>query len=112
MVEDGGCDNEVVGIGDKLHFSYIRNRALDGVQPMRTGIVFQFVEDELPEPGPNEVRVKILAVGVSFSEVLMRHGQYPGAPAMPFTPGYDMVGVVEKLGTGCRRSRWGRRSQP
>ncbi len=62
--------------------------------------VFQIVEDELPEPGPNEVRVKILAAGVSFSEVLMRHGQYPGAPAMPFTPGYDMVGVVEKLGTG------------
>lgn len=68
----------------------------------RTGgpTVLQVVEDELPEPGTNEVRVKILAAGVSFSEVLMRHGQYPGAPPMPFTPGYDMVGVVEKRGPG------------
>ena len=79
----------------------------------RTGgpTVLQVVEDELPEPGTNEVRVKILAAGVSFSEVLMRHGQYPGAPPMPFTPGYDMVGVVEKSGPECQRSRWGRRSQ-
>src|SRR5260370_1620266 len=68
----------------------------------RTGgpTVLQVVEDELPERGTNEGRVKILAAGVSFSEVLMRHGQYPGAPPMPFTPGDDMVGVVEKRGPG------------
>ena len=58
-------------------------------------------EDELPEPRANEVRVKVLAAGVSFADVLMREGVHPesmdhGRP--PFTPGWDVVGVVDKLG--------------
>ncbi len=60
--------------------------------------VLQVYEEELPEPGPNEVRVKILAAGVAFADVLMRHGKYPGLPHLPFTPGYDLVGTVEKCG--------------
>src|SRR5262249_10022395 len=62
--------------------------------------VLQVVEDEIPAPGSNQARVKILAADVSFSDVLMRRGQYPGAPRPPFTPGYAMVGVVEQLGSG------------
>ncbi|SCL61157.1 NADPH2:quinone reductase [Micromonospora citrea] len=58
------------------------------------------VRDVLPEPGPGEVRVRTLAVGVGFPDVLMREGTYPGGPKPPFTPGYDLVGVVEALGPG------------
>ena len=59
------------------------------------------VEDDLREPGPNEVRVKVLSAGVSFADLLMRQGVHPeswnlGRP--PFTPGWDIVGVVDKLG--------------
>jgi len=58
-------------------------------------------EDELPEPRANEVRVKVFAAGVSFADVLMREGVHPesmnhGRP--PFTPGWDLVGVIDKLG--------------
>jgi len=58
-------------------------------------------EDELPAPRANEVRVKVLAAGVSFADVLMRQGVHPesmihGRP--PFTPGWDVVGVIDKLG--------------
>jgi NADPH:quinone reductase-like Zn-dependent oxidoreductase len=66
----------------------------------RTGApeVLHVVEDELPEPGAGQARVKILAADVSFSDVNIRRGRYPGAPKPPFTPGYAMVGVVDQLG--------------
>jgi NADPH:quinone reductase-like Zn-dependent oxidoreductase len=60
--------------------------------------VLEVVEREAPEPGPGEVRVKVLATGVAFADVMMRHGLYPGVPNFPFTPGYDLVGEVEDLG--------------
>jgi NADPH:quinone reductase-like Zn-dependent oxidoreductase len=41
------------------------------------------------------VRVKVRAAGVAFADVLMREGLYPGTPAVPFTPGYDVAGVVD-----------------
>jgi NADPH:quinone reductase-like Zn-dependent oxidoreductase len=59
------------------------------------------IEDELPEPRANEVRVKVLAAGVSFADILMRQGVHPESWNLgrtPFTPGWDVVGVVDKLG--------------
>jgi NADPH:quinone reductase-like Zn-dependent oxidoreductase len=60
--------------------------------------VLEVVEREAPEPGPGEARVKVLATGVAFADVMMRRGLYPGVPNFPFTPGYDLVGEVEDLG--------------
>lgn len=60
--------------------------------------VLRLQEDNLPEPKTGEVRIAILATDVSFSNILMQHGQYPGAPSVPFTPGYDLVGRVDKFG--------------
>jgi len=59
------------------------------------------VEDDLREPGPNEVRVKVLFAGVSFADILMRQGVHPESWNLgrtPFTPGWDIVGAVDKLG--------------
>jgi NADPH:quinone reductase-like Zn-dependent oxidoreductase len=61
--------------------------------------VMHVEEDELPDPGAGQARVKILAADVSFSDVNMRRGRYPGAPKPPFTPGYAMVGMVDQLGS-------------
>ena len=63
---------------------------------------FQMVEDDLPEPGEGQVRVKILATGVAYADVMMRRGVYLGSPALPFTPGYDMAGVIDAIGSGVR----------
>jgi NADPH:quinone reductase len=72
--------------------------------------VLKVVEDEDPRPGPGEVRVKVLAAGVSFTDSQLRAGTYiPGGPKPPFTPGYELVGVVEELGPGCSRLREGDR---
>lgn len=58
-------------------------------------------EARVPEPGPGEVRIKVLAAGVGFTDTFVRRGSYPDFKApLPFTPGYELVGVVEKAGPG------------
>jgi NADPH:quinone reductase-like Zn-dependent oxidoreductase len=71
--------------------------------------VLRVVEEEVPQPGPGEVRVRVLAAGVSFTDAQLRAGTYLGVPNPPFTPGYELVGVVEELGPGCSRLRVGDR---
>jgi NADPH:quinone reductase len=72
--------------------------------------VLKVVEEEDPRPGPGEVRVRVLAAGVSFTDSQLRAGTYiPGGPKPPFTPGYELVGVVEELGPGCTRLHEGER---
>ena len=71
--------------------------------------VLRVVEDTDPRPGPREVRVRVLAAGVSFTDAQLRAGTYLGVPKPPFTPGYELVGVVEELGPGCSRLRVGDR---
>lgn len=67
--------------------------------------VLNVVEEKAPQPGPGEVRVRVLAAGVSFTDAQLRAGTYiPGAPKPPFTPGYELVGVVEELGPSCTRA--------
>jgi NADPH:quinone reductase-like Zn-dependent oxidoreductase len=72
--------------------------------------VLWMVEEDDPRPGPGEVRVRVLAAGVSFTDSQLRAGTYiPGGPKPPFTPGYELVGVVEEVGPGCSRLRVGDR---
>src|SRR3954454_10385814 len=63
--------------------------------------VVRVVEGEDPRPGPREVRVRVLAAGVSYTDAMLRAGSYLGVPKPPFTPGYELVGVVEELGPAC-----------
>jgi NADPH:quinone reductase-like Zn-dependent oxidoreductase len=63
--------------------------------------VLQVVEEDLPEPRPGEVRVKVLAAGVSAYDLMFRRsGSLPGTPRVPFTPGVDIVGLADELGEG------------
>jgi len=72
--------------------------------------VLSVVEEDDPRPGPGEVRVGVLAAGVSFTDSQLRAGTYiPGAPKPPFTPGYELVGVIEELGPDCSRLQVGDR---
>lgn len=58
----------------------------------------QLVEEECPEPKPDEVRVRVLAAGVGLPDLMAREGVHPETPAVPYTPGWDLVGVVDRLG--------------
>jgi len=60
--------------------------------------VMQVVEIEVPEPGPNQLRVKQHAAGVNFIDIYYRSGQYQ-AP-LPHGLGMEGAGEVEAVGSG------------
>ncbi len=62
--------------------------------------VLEFVEEPAPLPQPGEARVRVEAAGVSAYDVMLRGNRFPGFTKVPFTPGCDVVGVVDHLGDG------------
>jgi NADPH:quinone reductase-like Zn-dependent oxidoreductase len=75
-----------------------------GIENMR------LIEEPLPEPRMNRVRVRIETAGVSWGDIMMRHGIFFGGPLkFPLTLGYDFVGRVEAVGPGADPSMLGRR---
>ena len=72
--------------------------------------VLQVISEELGPPQGDEAQVRVLASGVAFGDVFKRRGLTGVvSPKMPFTPGYDLVGVVESLGPACSRVKSGDR---
>jgi NADPH:quinone reductase len=71
--------------------------------------VLKVVDEEIPRPHVAEVRVRVLAAGVSFTDTQLRAGTYIGGPRPPFTPGYELVGIVDELGPQCTRLKMGDR---
>lgn len=56
-----------------------------------------------PRPGPGEVRIVVRAAGVNYADCIVRMGLYASAReyvGWPITPGFEVAGVVESLGTG------------
>jgi NADPH2:quinone reductase len=53
-----------------------------------------------PEPGPGEVRVRMIASPVNPSDLLVVRGRYGALPELPAIPGFEGVGIVEKAGPG------------
>ncbi|HCD02605.1 MAG TPA: zinc-binding dehydrogenase, partial [Planctomycetaceae bacterium] len=62
--------------------------------------VLRVEELETPVPEPGQVRVRMLASPVNPSDVMTIRGTYGRRPSLPFTPGYEGVGVVEESGGG------------
>ncbi|MBA2434247.1 MAG: NADPH:quinone reductase [Chthoniobacterales bacterium] len=71
--------------------------------------VMKLVEVPMPEPGRGQLLVKLHAAGVNPVETYIRAGTYARKPALPFTPGNDGAGVVEKIGEGVSEFRPGDR---
>jgi len=69
------------------------------------------VETPIPVPAPGELRVRVLASSINYTEVLIRKHLYPQTSGMkpPFVMGYDVVGEVDSLGEGVSRFRIGDR---
>jgi NADPH:quinone reductase-like Zn-dependent oxidoreductase len=62
--------------------------------------VLEVREGKDPEPGEGQVRVRVHAAGVNFADCMARIGLYPDAPKLPTVVGYEVAGVVDKLGPG------------
>lgn len=59
------------------------------------------------DPGPGEVRVRVIAAAVNFPDLLMTRGEYQHKPALPFIPGLEIAGEIEALGEGVEDRRVG-----
>lgn len=60
---------------------------------------FELVERDIPDAGPDTVRVAVDACGVCHSDVLVRAAAFPGI-ALPRVPGHEVIGRVDALGPG------------
>jgi NADPH2:quinone reductase len=58
---------------------------------------FQFVEREVPEPGPGEVRIAVDACGICHSDAYAKEGTHPGVE-YPRIPGHEIAGHVDSVG--------------
>ncbi|MEP1094206.1 MAG: NADPH:quinone oxidoreductase family protein [Cyclobacteriaceae bacterium] len=65
--------------------------------------VLKIVELSDPTPGENEVKVKIVCIGINYAEILSRKGQYRWAPKRPYVPGMEAYGVVVEIGKNVSR---------
>ncbi len=64
--------------------------------------VMKLVEVPMLEPEPGQLLVRVEAVGINPVETYIRAGTYARKPALPFTPGNDGAGVIEKIGAGVK----------
>jgi len=71
--------------------------------------VLEVVEELPPAPGAGQIRVRTLAAGVSAHDAMLRGAGFPGFPKPPFTPGVDVVGVVDAIGEGLTTLEMGQR---
>lgn len=55
---------------------------------------------EMPTPRAGEIRIEVAYAGINFADLLMRLGLYQPRPKYPFTPGYEMSGIVDAVGEG------------
>ena len=68
------------------------------------------IEDiAVPEPGRGEVRIRVHAAGLNFADTLMIQGLYQVQPTRPFSPGYEVAGIVDACGADVSSVRAGDR---
>jgi len=73
---------------------------------MKAAVVREFaapldlVELPVPEVGRGQVLVRMETTGLCHTDIHAAHGDWPVQPGLPFIPGHEGVGVVEKLGAG------------
>ncbi len=73
------------------------------------GLPDTLVIEELPDavPGPGQLAIEIRAAGVNFPDVLIIQNKYQFKPALPFTPGSELAGIVLAVGEGVTRYKAG-----
>jgi len=84
------------------------------VAPMKVALIpkagadFQIVDREIPQPGPEQVRIKVQACGVCHSDMFTKEGLWPGIE-YPRVPGHEVAGVVDEVGAGVSEWKKGQR---
>jgi D-arabinose 1-dehydrogenase-like Zn-dependent alcohol dehydrogenase len=78
------------------------------VQVGKAGGNFELVERNIPEPGRNQVRIKVEACGICHSDVLVKEGYWPGIQ-YPRVPGHEIAGRIDAVGADVTNWKPGQR---
>jgi len=70
---------------------------MKAVQVSKPGGDFELVERDIPEPGRNQVRIKVEACGICHSDALVKEGHWPGLQ-YPRVPGHEIAGRIDAVG--------------
>lgn len=70
-----------------------------------------FEDISVPEPAEGEVRIKNRAAALNFYDILLIQGKYQVRPPRPFTPGSEIAGVIDAVGSGVSNFKVGDRVQ-
>src|SRR5712672_209950 len=60
--------------------------------------VLEFIETQVPAPGPREVRIKVKAIGINRADSMWRNDKYTEPTKFPAGLGYDAAGIVDAVG--------------
>src|SRR6202049_2444618 len=60
--------------------------------------VLEFIEMEVPAPGPHEVRIKVKAIGINRADSMWRNDKYTEPVKFPAGLGYDAAGIIDAVG--------------
>jgi NADPH:quinone reductase-like Zn-dependent oxidoreductase len=72
--------------------------------------VLQLREAPDPEPGPGEIRIAVRAAGINFADIMQRMGLYPTSFKIPYAPGFEAAGIIDRIGPGVTTWREGDRA--
>jgi len=72
------------------------------------GRPLRLVEMQLPDPGPGEIRVLVKACAVCRTDLHVVDGEL-AHPGHPLTPGHEIVGVIDSVGSAVTRFKAGDR---
>jgi synaptic vesicle membrane protein VAT-1 len=71
--------------------------------------VLKVREEPDPEPKAGEVRIRVKAAGINFADLMARVGLYPDAPKPPCVVGYEVSGIIDRVGASVTSLREGDR---
>jgi len=75
---------------------------------VKAGTDFEIQEREIPAPGPGQVRIRVQACGICFSDHYVKDGLWPGL-IYPRVPGHEVAGVIDEVGAGVTTWKRGQR---
>jgi alcohol dehydrogenase, propanol-preferring len=70
---------------------------MKAIQVCSPGADFELIQKEIPEPGNNEVLIKVEACGICHGDAISKEGHMPGIK-YPIIPGHEVIGTVDKTG--------------
>ncbi len=78
-------------------------------QVPKAGGDFEIVERDIPQPAGGQVRIRVQACGICFSDHITKDNLWPGGIQYPRAPGHEVAGVIDEIGSGVTTWKKGQR---